>query len=147
MEGKSLLFKLLGEVDVVPFCMHPHSEKEAIELIEETEYGRAFRLIRSHKIDINLLYDVNPEKFMQNIPKFVKEVKQVDYLNLFINSLKESDRGKELDFLHKFFVNNSFPKHLFDIICQKILNEIFYPSPFFLRIPRRLCIFRSRFII
>jgi malate dehydrogenase (oxaloacetate-decarboxylating) len=23
MEGKSLLFKILGDVDVVPFCMYP----------------------------------------------------------------------------------------------------------------------------
>ena len=73
--------------------------KEAIELIEETEYGKAFRLVRTHKIDLNLMYDVNPEKFIENVAKFVKEVKQVDYLNLFINSLKESDRGKELEFL------------------------------------------------
>jgi elongator complex protein 1 len=63
--------------------------KEVIEDIENIEYGKAFRLLRQHKIDLNLLYDVNPEKFLNNIAKFVKEVKQVDYLNLFINSLNE----------------------------------------------------------
>lgn len=26
MEGKSLLFKLLGDVDVIPFCISPASE-------------------------------------------------------------------------------------------------------------------------
>lgn len=49
--------------------------KEVIELIEDLEYGKAFRLLRTHKIDINLIYDVNPEKFLSNIPKFVSEVK------------------------------------------------------------------------
>jgi elongator complex protein 1 len=68
-------------------------------LIEDMEYGRAFRLLRQHKIDINLLYDVNPTRFMENIGKFVKEVAQVDYLNLFINSLNEEPRGKELEFM------------------------------------------------
>lgn len=63
------------------------------------EYGKAFRMLRQHKIDINLLYDVNQEKFMSNISKFVKEVSQVDYLNLFINSLNEEPRGKELEFM------------------------------------------------
>jgi hypothetical protein len=29
----------------------------------------------------------------------VKEVKQVDYLNLFVNSLNNSERGKELEFM------------------------------------------------
>ena len=56
-------------------------------------------MLRQHKIDINLIYDVNPEQFMANIAKFVEEVKQVDYLNLFINSLNEEERGKELEFM------------------------------------------------
>lgn len=73
--------------------------KKIIEDIEKTQYGKAFKLLRQHKIDINLIYDVNPEKFMQNIGKFVKEVKQVDYLDLFINSLKDEERGKELEFM------------------------------------------------
>lgn len=55
--------------------------------------------MRQHKIDINLIYDVNPEQFLANIEKFVKEVSQVDYLNLFINSLSKESRGKELDFM------------------------------------------------
>ena len=70
-----------------------------IEDIENLEYGKAFKLLRNHKIDINLIYDVNPEKFLTNISKFVKEVKQVDYLNLFINSLQDEERGKELEFM------------------------------------------------
>lgn len=73
--------------------------KQLIEDIEAAEYGKVFRLLRQHKIDINLIYDVNPDKFMANIGKFVAEVKQVDYLNLFINSLSEDERGKELEFM------------------------------------------------
>lgn len=48
---------------------------KVIEDIEETKYGQAFKVLRSHKIDINLIYDVNPEKFLDNISKFVAEVK------------------------------------------------------------------------
>jgi len=73
--------------------------KQVIADIENMEYGKAFRMLRQHKIDINLLYDVNPDKFMTNISKFTKEVSQVDYLNLFINSLNEESRGKELEFM------------------------------------------------
>lgn len=36
---------------------------------------------------------------MAHIGKFVEEVKQVDYLNLFINSLSEVERGEELEFM------------------------------------------------
>lgn len=73
--------------------------KEVVELTEAAQYGKAFRLLRQHKIDINLIYDASPELFLSNIAKFVKEVKQVDYLNLFINSLSDDERGKELEFI------------------------------------------------
>lgn len=37
MEGKSLLFRLLGEVEVVPFCMYPRkTAKEEVEAIANT---------------------------------------------------------------------------------------------------------------
>lgn len=73
--------------------------KEVVQLIKNTEYGRAFRLLRQHKLDINLIYDVDPAQFINQIEKFVREVRKVDYLNLFINSLDNSDRGKELEFM------------------------------------------------
>ena len=73
--------------------------KEIISDIEALRYGKAFKLLRQHKIDINLMYDVNPEQFLSNIPIFVSQVKQVDYLNLFINSLRDEERGKELEFM------------------------------------------------
>lgn len=52
-----------------------------------------------HKCDLNLLYDVNPKQFLSNIPTFVDQVSQVDWLNLFINSLVDAERGPELDFM------------------------------------------------
>jgi len=73
--------------------------KEVIALISKLEYGKAFKILRQHKIDVNLIYDVNPGQFLANIDKFVKEVSQVDYLNLFVNSLSKESRGKELEFM------------------------------------------------
>jgi elongator complex protein 1 len=42
------------------------------------------------------MYDVNPVQFLANISKFVEEVKQIDFLNLFINSLVNEESGTEL---------------------------------------------------
>lgn len=56
-------------------------------------------MLRQHKLDINLVHDVDPVEFLINIDQFVSEVKKVDYLNLFINSLVPEQRGKELDFM------------------------------------------------
>ena len=38
-------------------------------------------------------------QFLANIDKFIAEVKQVDHLNLFINSLNNEERGRELEFM------------------------------------------------
>ena len=69
--------------------------KEVIELVSSKSFGKAFRLCRQHKLDINLLYDVNPTQFLDHIDKFVKEVPNVDHLNLFINALCDEPRGFE----------------------------------------------------
>ena len=34
---------------------------KVIENIEAKRYGKAFKMLRQHKIDINLMYDVNPD--------------------------------------------------------------------------------------
>jgi len=64
--------------------------KRVIADIESLEYGKAFRALRQHKIDINMIYDVNPDQFIANVPKFIAEVDKVDSLNLFINSLVDA---------------------------------------------------------
>jgi elongator complex protein 1 len=37
---------------------------------------------------LNMLYDLDPEQFMKSLPEFVKQVPEVDYLNLFVSSLE-----------------------------------------------------------
>ena len=73
--------------------------KAAVRMIKKARFGKAFRLLRQHKLDINLLYDVDPENFLSKIDKFVKQVGKVDYMNLFVNSLNDSERSRELDFM------------------------------------------------
>lgn len=73
--------------------------KRVIQDIRSLEFGRAFRLLRQHKIDINLLVDVHPEQFLANVALFLDQVHTVDHLNIFINSLVDSMRGTELNFM------------------------------------------------
>jgi hypothetical protein len=57
-------------------------------------------MLRQHKIDINLINDVNSTQFLENIGLFVDEMDgKVDYLNLFINSLVDEEKGVELEFM------------------------------------------------
>eukprot|EP01133_Synstelium_polycarpum_P003655 gene3655-4201_t len=66
------------------------------ELLGAHEYGQAFGLMRRNRIDMNFLYDHNPSDFMSHIDLFVEQVANIDYLNLFITSLRDEDTSTTL---------------------------------------------------
>lgn len=55
------------------------------------QYRAAFLTCRRHRIDLNILYDHDPQSLLAHLPEFVSQVKQVDYLNLFLSGLKNED--------------------------------------------------------
>lgn len=61
------------------------------KLIKQMDYKKAFAHCRTHRLDMNLLYDYDPEQFLSNVGLFVKQVKKVSYLDLFLSSLREED--------------------------------------------------------
>ena len=50
-------------------------------------YRDALIACRKHRLDLNILYDLDPAKFMANLDSLVEQVPEVDYLNLFVSSL------------------------------------------------------------
>lgn len=58
------------------------------KLMDSGAYRDALITCRKHRLDLNLLHDLDPEKFMASLESFVDQVPQVDYLNLFVSSLK-----------------------------------------------------------
>jgi elongator complex protein 1 len=54
-------------------------------------YRAAFLACRRHRIDLNILYDHDPTSFRDHLAEFVSQVKDVDYLNLFLSGLKDED--------------------------------------------------------
>ena len=52
------------------------------------DYRDAFVTCRKHRLDLNLLYDLDPKRFMDHLSDFINQVSEVDYLNLFVSSLK-----------------------------------------------------------
>lgn len=59
--------------------------------IEAKQYRQAFLCCRTHRVDMNLLYDHAPEQFMENVTLFIDQVKKVSYIDLFLSSLREED--------------------------------------------------------
>ncbi|KAI5477208.1 elongator complex protein 1 [Pseudohyphozyma bogoriensis] len=54
-------------------------------------FRAAFLACRKHRIDLNLLHDHDPQSFLSHLSEFVDQVKDVDYLNLFLSGLKNVD--------------------------------------------------------
>ncbi|KAJ1973161.1 putative elongator complex protein 1 [Dimargaris xerosporica] len=56
--------------------------------LDRRDYRRAFLACRKHRIDMNLLHDHVPARFMADLDEFVRQVNDPDYLNLFLSSLQ-----------------------------------------------------------
>ncbi len=57
-------------------------------LIDEKEYGRAFSCCRTQRVDMNILYDHKPDQFLANVGKFLYQLHDVSYIDLFLSSLR-----------------------------------------------------------
>lgn len=64
--------------------------------LDNRRYGAAFRICRTHRLDVNILYDHDPVSFMTNIGSFVRQVKDVDHINLFLSGLRNEDVNASL---------------------------------------------------
>lgn len=53
-----------------------------------SNYRTAFLACRRNRIDLNILFDEDPEKFFENVPKFIEQIPEVDHLNLFLSNLR-----------------------------------------------------------
>jgi elongator complex protein 1 len=61
----------------------------SLKLAENSgRYRAAFLACRKHRIDLNVIYDLDPDAFMSRLSSFVDQVPEVDYLNLFLSGLK-----------------------------------------------------------
>ncbi|PWN29335.1 IKI3-domain-containing protein [Jaminaea rosea] len=56
--------------------------------LDRGRYRQALLHCRSHRIDLNFLYDHNPAKFISDVEHFVDQVDETDLLNLFLSGLK-----------------------------------------------------------
>ncbi|KAF2872371.1 IKI3 family-domain-containing protein [Massariosphaeria phaeospora] len=59
--------------------------------IEIENYGEAFLICRSQRVDMNILHDHQPDRFMMHISKIVAQIKRVDRIDLFLSQLRNED--------------------------------------------------------
>ena len=56
--------------------------------IDRKNYRSAFLTCRSNMVDTNILHDYAPKQFMENVPLFIEQVKNIDFIDDFISRLQ-----------------------------------------------------------
>ncbi|CAH0758252.1 unnamed protein product [Diatraea saccharalis] len=69
----------------------PLSLKIIGEHLDALRYHEAFDIMRKQRINLNLIYDHNPEKFTNNVDVFLESVKNNSWLSLFLSDLEDVD--------------------------------------------------------
>ncbi|XP_022255821.1 putative elongator complex protein 1 [Limulus polyphemus] len=81
-------------------------------------------MMRKHRIDTNLLYDHNPQVFLENTWMFVEQIDDISRINLFLMDLKEDDITKTMyssAYHHKEQANYIPPSgNKVNIVCDAV---------------------------
>lgn len=78
---------------VYPRCMVLDRVRKELDV---KRYRAAFLHCRSHRVDLNVIYDHNPEAFLADVGTFIDQVNDVDHFNLFLSSLRGEDVTESL---------------------------------------------------
>uniref|UniRef100_A0A0N5AFL1 Elongator complex protein 1 n=1 Tax=Syphacia muris TaxID=451379 RepID=A0A0N5AFL1_9BILA len=93
-------------------------------------YREAVVLMRKQRIDMNLIFDRDPQEFLNGVPQFIRSVDDPDLLNLFILNLNAEDTTKTV--YAQYFSSKSMEESGFvdkvNVICTAMKN-------FFLELP------------
>ncbi|KAM0286066.1 hypothetical protein ACHAQH_001074 [Verticillium albo-atrum] len=105
-------------------------------LVDEKNYARAFSYCRTQRVDMNILYDHQPEQFLANVGLFLEQLRDVTYIDLFLSSLREEDvtqtmykdtkrtAAPVLDIIPEALAGDQVSKSKVNKICSSILRSL-----------------------
>uniref|UniRef100_A0A0N4ZY50 Elongator complex protein 1 n=1 Tax=Parastrongyloides trichosuri TaxID=131310 RepID=A0A0N4ZY50_PARTI len=94
------------------------------QFFDKKEWKKAHREMRRHRIDMNLIFDHDPDNFMNNIPDFIDNIDDADDLNLFIMTLNDELTTTSMFSSHYPSHNGKVYKNKVNIICQNMLEYL-----------------------
>ncbi len=93
-------------------------------------YATAIEAMRKHRINMNILFDHDPEAFLANLAEFVSKIDQPALLNLFLTELSDNDTTTT-------FYKDHYPQKA--PALKKDLNSNVTNAPLFPDKVRRVC--------
>ncbi|KAF9494179.1 Elongator complex protein 1 [Pleurotus eryngii] len=64
--------------------------------IKRHNYRKAFLACRKHRIDFSVIVESNQQDFLENLPVFLEQVHEVDYINLFLTTISRGSLSPEV---------------------------------------------------
>lgn len=123
------------------------------QMLDARNYRGAFDLMRKQRINLNLLVDHDPVKFLENLDHFVDDIQNIQWLNLFLSDLINDDvtvtmyssnyshrlsqnvacfNGNKIEFvcakLYIVFLDKGISKYLLPIITTQVKQKHFEAS-------------------
>ncbi|KAL4704458.1 hypothetical protein ACJJTC_019557 [Scirpophaga incertulas] len=105
----------------------PLSLKVIGECLDTLKYHEAFDLMRKQRINLNLIYDHNPELLLKNIDKFLNSVKNHSWLSLFLSELENGDVSKSMyasSYINKKRLTETNGHNKVHMICEIMKSKL-----------------------
>ncbi|XP_049765171.1 elongator complex protein 1 isoform X1 [Schistocerca cancellata] len=97
----------------------------AARYLNAANYSSAFELFRKQRINLNLLFDHDPERFLSNIDTFVEDLHNPSWLSLFLSELSSED---VVQTMYAASYSGGSTRKVFDdkvnLVCDKIREAI-----------------------
>lgn len=97
------------------------------ELLDASEYRKAFDILRAQRINLNVLVDHNPIKFQKEIEHFIDSIDNSQWLSLFLFDLQNADVTETM-YSSNYSTTASKEKSFFDnkiqIICAHVCDVL-----------------------
>lgn len=85
--------------------------------LDNCNYLAAFDLMRRQRINLNLIYDHNSKKFIENAEKFVEQISKSSWLSLFLSELGDENVTTTI---YANYYKKSSQTNTGDIITEKV---------------------------
>ncbi|XP_022162611.1 elongator complex protein 1 [Myzus persicae] len=121
--GNSVILQLpRGNLETIK--PRPLTILSAVELIQDQKYLIAFDLLRKERINLNVICDLNPLKFIDDLNEFIVQVKDPSWISLFITELEDKNYLNTV-YASQFQENNveELDSKVFTI-CSRLMNTL-----------------------
>jgi len=111
--GNSIVLQLpRGNLETIR--PRPLTILSAVELIKERKYLIAFDLLRKERINLNVMCDLDPLKFIDDLDEFIVQIEDSSWISLFITELED-----------KNYLNNVYASQFQQNKVEELNNKVF----------------------